>query len=130
MNGGDGNPAHFDGATVLNGKWANMCSTHFGLYGVGLGIGRGQRLVLESEKKVGLSDEPILIRVETPACIECGKTSVVELTREEFARVAHPARPNIAECLPDRDLAFRELFITGTHPACWDAIMPKDEDQS
>lgn len=39
-------PAGFDGATRL-GPWANMCPTHFGLHGLGLGIGRGQRLVVK-----------------------------------------------------------------------------------
>lgn len=38
-------PADFDGKTK-QGPWANMCSTHYGIYGVGLGLGRGQRLVL------------------------------------------------------------------------------------
>lgn len=37
--------AAFDGKTT-QGPWANMCTTHYGLYGVGLGVGRGQRLVL------------------------------------------------------------------------------------
>ncbi len=37
--------AEYDGATVM-GPWANMCGEHFGRYGVGLGTGRGQRLVL------------------------------------------------------------------------------------
>lgn len=37
--------AAYDGATIM-GPWANMCKTHFQQYGVGLGTGRGQRLVL------------------------------------------------------------------------------------
>lgn len=38
-------PAAFDGKTK-NGPWAYMCEPHFGLVGIGLGLGRGQRLVL------------------------------------------------------------------------------------
>ena len=38
--------ALYDGATV-RGPWANMCAHHFGEMGVGLGLGRGQRLVIE-----------------------------------------------------------------------------------
>lgn len=38
-------PAIVDGKTV-HGPWANMCEQHFDQYGVGLGTGRGQRLVL------------------------------------------------------------------------------------
>lgn len=41
-------PARYDGATHM-GPWANMCEYHFQQYGVGLGTGRGQKLVLRSE---------------------------------------------------------------------------------
>jgi len=37
--------AEYDGRT-RRGVWANMCEQHFKLHGVGLGTGRGQRLVL------------------------------------------------------------------------------------
>jgi len=37
-----------DGKTT-DGPWAYMCQHHFGLHGVGLGLGRGQRLVLLSD---------------------------------------------------------------------------------
>lgn len=40
--------ARYDGKTVM-GPWANMCEVHFNEYGIGLGTGRGQRLVLKSE---------------------------------------------------------------------------------
>lgn len=40
--------AKYDGKTIM-GPWANMCLTHFKGYGVGLGTGRGQRLVLAGE---------------------------------------------------------------------------------
>lgn len=43
--GRDDVPAHYDGATIY-GPWAYMCEAHHGLYGVGLGTGRGQKLVL------------------------------------------------------------------------------------
>lgn len=38
-------PAEFDGKTIF-GPWANMCRDDFMQYGVGLGTGRGQRLIL------------------------------------------------------------------------------------
>lgn len=38
-------PAEFDGATVF-GKWAFMCEAHFTMHGVGLGTGKGQRLIV------------------------------------------------------------------------------------
>jgi hypothetical protein len=40
-------PAVIDGKTI-HGPWANMCASHFETHGVGLGLGRGQRLVLRS----------------------------------------------------------------------------------
>jgi hypothetical protein len=45
MNGEPNVPAGYDGKTRL-GPWANMCPTHFGLHGIGTGLGVGQRLVL------------------------------------------------------------------------------------
>jgi len=41
-------PAAYDGKTKF-GPWANMCERHFKVYGLGLGIGRGQKFVLKKE---------------------------------------------------------------------------------
>lgn len=43
----DGVTAHYDGKTT-SGPWANMCVDCFTAYGVGLGLGRGQRLLVRS----------------------------------------------------------------------------------
>ena len=40
--------AAYDARTVM-GPWANMCEGHFAHYGVGLGTGSGQRLVLATK---------------------------------------------------------------------------------
>jgi hypothetical protein len=40
--------ATYDGKTI-HGPWANMCQECMNSYGVGLGIGRGQRLLLPAE---------------------------------------------------------------------------------
>ncbi len=42
--------AHYDGATSM-GPWAYMCDEHFQQYGVGLGTGRGQRLITEDREE-------------------------------------------------------------------------------
>lgn len=42
--------AAVDGATIY-GPWANMCDGCHGSIGVGLGTGRGQRLLLEEKRK-------------------------------------------------------------------------------
>lgn len=42
-----GVPAAYDGKTWL-GPWANMCEGCFAVNGVGLGLGKGQRLILRT----------------------------------------------------------------------------------
>jgi hypothetical protein len=37
-------PAMYDGKTTI-GPWAFMCMKHMRQYGLGLGIGKGQRLI-------------------------------------------------------------------------------------
>ena len=44
---GGGHLAHYDGRTTL-GPWAYMCEAAFREYGVGLGLGKGQRLVTKN----------------------------------------------------------------------------------
>lgn len=41
----DGTPAGYD-AKTKQGPWGYLCEMHFRSHGVGLGTGRGQRLVL------------------------------------------------------------------------------------
>lgn len=43
------NTAKYDGATTI-GPWANMCEPHFNIFGIGLGTGAGQMLILKEEK--------------------------------------------------------------------------------
>ena len=37
-------PATFDGKTHM-GPWAYLCDSDFRVYGIGLGLGRGQKLI-------------------------------------------------------------------------------------
>jgi hypothetical protein len=48
--------ALYDGKTT-EGPWAYMCDIHFRLFGTGLGLGRGQRLVTD-DIPTTLSDTP------------------------------------------------------------------------
>ena len=43
---GESIPAYADGKTMM-GPWANMCQPCFDHYGIGLGLGMGQELLLE-----------------------------------------------------------------------------------
>jgi len=47
-----GDEAKWDGRTVF-GAWAYMCDLHFALYGVGTGLGRGQRLIVVTPEEEG-----------------------------------------------------------------------------
>lgn len=49
-------PAQYDGKTVI-GPWANMCEVHFKQYGKGLGLGKGQKLVLGRPELTGQMGE-------------------------------------------------------------------------
>ena len=44
--------AHYDGKTRM-GPWANMCREHFKRFGIGLGLGKGQELVLVDKNNKG-----------------------------------------------------------------------------
>lgn len=41
-------PAQYDCATHM-GSWANICAAHYHAYAKGLGLGRGQRMILIRE---------------------------------------------------------------------------------
>lgn len=43
------NVAAYDGGLNFTSSWAYMCESHFALYGRGLGVGKGQRLVIKSD---------------------------------------------------------------------------------
>ena len=57
--------ARYDGKTKL-GPWGNMCEECFPVYGVGLGTGKGQRLVLRTEQETSseTSEEPSIEQLE------------------------------------------------------------------
>jgi hypothetical protein len=52
-------PALYDGKTI-HGPWAFMCEEHFRMYGTGLGMGKGQRLVVKQpEQKQKLDEQSV-----------------------------------------------------------------------
>lgn len=64
--------------------------------------------------------------IQTPPCPVCGRPSKVTVTEGEANRLNN-RKLLIQEALPNRNDDFRELFITGTHPKCWDKIFPPDK---
>lgn len=66
--------------------------------------------------------------IVTRPCMSCNKSSLLDLSSSEYTALNSGAL--IQEALPTRDDAFRELAISGTHSACWDAMFgDEDEDE-
>lgn len=60
--------AKYDGKT-RQGPWGYMCEMHFKTHGIGLGLGRGQKLVLEKREEEGkhIPDMTIQAVLNSPA---------------------------------------------------------------
>lgn len=61
-----------------------------------------------------------MVLVETKQCVQCGKTTLVGVTREQYDKILQ--RLKVQEVFPEDTSDFRELIITGTHSECWDKI--------
>jgi len=64
--------------------------------------------------------------VSTGPCMVCGNSASVELSEDEHTALQQ-GWP-VQEALPTRDADFRELFISGTHAHCWEALMGDEEE--
>jgi len=51
-----GRIARYDGRTKHGGHWAYMCEACFAIHGVGLGLGKGQELILASVGGLEITD--------------------------------------------------------------------------
>jgi hypothetical protein len=65
------------------------------------------------------------ILVKTKTCCVCGEYEVWSLDRQ--AVESWQAGEYIQNAFPDMTEGERELLISGTHPACWDQLFPKEE---
>lgn len=62
-----------------------------------------------------------LVSVETPRCIVCREHGILWVNMFAWSRYA--AGELLAqEAFPDMSADAREQLISGTHPACWDAL--------
>lgn len=66
------------------------------------------------------------IVVRTPPCFACGKPGSIQVPRAGFDD--WQAGSLVQHALPALSAAERELLISGTHPACWDALFPEDDE--
>jgi len=70
-----------------------------------------------------------VVLVNTPNCPECGKSSVVRLSKAQYELLTSQNSPHIQDIFPGWSPDRRELLITCTHKECWDRIFTdKDED--
>lgn len=69
-----------------------------------------------------------MVTIQTPMCMICGIASEVEVTEEEYVHLGSSTHRHIQDALPNRDADFRELLISGTHPACWDTMADSVEE--
>jgi hypothetical protein len=67
-----------------------------------------------------------LIAVKTKTCCVCNEYEVWSLDRELVER--WQGGENIQRVFPDMGAGEREQLISGTHPACWDKLFPREED--
>lgn len=72
--GVSGVPAAYDGKTQL-GPWANMCQACFDQYGTGLGVGRGQKLVLKTSgsRHVAVVPQGVEVTLNGKTYVSTGK---------------------------------------------------------
>jgi hypothetical protein len=67
-----------------------------------------------------------LITITTRKCFHCGCAG--ELTVSESGIAAYNRGESVQVAFPELDRTLREQIISGTHPACWDAMFALDED--
>lgn len=69
--------------------------------------------------------------VTTPTCPFCGAASSIELTYYESVRLRYwqQGRSSIQDIFPKWSAEKREMFVSGTHPACWDAAFKEEEEE-
>ena len=68
------------------------------------------------------------IAVKTKTCIVCDEYELWVL--DSKAVKSWQAGENIQNAFPDMSVGDREVLISGTHPACWDKLFPKEEDDN
>jgi len=64
------------------------------------------------------------ITVKTQECIVCHNVTIMDVEAEEYENYLDGAL--VQEAFPTMPFEERELFITGTHPACWNILFPPE----
>lgn len=64
--------------------------------------------------------------VLTQPCVLCGKSSTLEVTEDERDRYINGEK--VQDVFPHWTPEQRELLISGSHPECWDAMFPEEDE--
>ena len=67
------------------------------------------------------------VLIHTPLCMMCGKSAVLSVPNTGWGEWQRGK--NIQDALPMLTKEEREMLITGTHPDCFDAMFPPDDDE-
>ncbi len=67
-----------------------------------------------------------MVTIKTPVCVHCGQSGEVNMLMSEYKKLLEAG--HIQDALPNHSANDREMLMTGTHPACWDAIWAEYED--
>lgn len=63
-------------------------------------------------------------KVACPPCIVCGKQAQLIVRTEDLHR--YEAGALVQHAFLEMPAADREMFISGTHPECWDTLYPEE----
>jgi len=72
-----------------------------------------------------LDTEDAIVEVQTPPCFHCHQEGFVEMPLTAFRR--WQAGEHIQNVVPWMPADQREQLISGTHPACWDAMFAEGD---
>jgi hypothetical protein len=63
-------------------------------------------------------------------CACCGREIELPVTKDQFDRLFRASQSDelIQDVAPDVAPEWREMFISGTCPECWDAMFVADEE--
>ena len=63
-------------------------------------------------------------------CACCGREIELPVTKDQFDRLSRASQSDelIQDVAPDVAPEWREMFISGTCPECWDAMFASDEE--
>jgi hypothetical protein len=115
-------PAYADASLTL-GSWGYVCLQHFNEYGKGLGLGRGQRLLLEGEDGDDVTKRVLSEQGDKPEEDEDDGDPVVDT---EFVSVAHEAAAKyLSDLIRKRDEANGKIPLSDSERRSWDKRIAK-----